>query len=101
MAEHSEDPGGDREAALMERLFSPSGRSDPAAVALLDPVPGCAYDFVSAAMRDRRLVAAGIPASDDLTFQVAGRFLARLDPARHNATRAVFTGIFSPRRVEL
>ncbi len=33
-------------------------------------------------------------------FQVAARFLARMDDARHRATRSAFTGVFSPRRIE-
>ena len=65
-----------------------------------EQVAGCGYAFVTAALHDRRLTATPIPPSDDVMFQVAARFLSRMNHDRHRVARAAFTGLFSPRRVQ-
>ncbi len=84
----------------MDALFTVEGQREPAIVARSVGVDGCRYAFVTAALHDHRLTATPIPPSADLMFQVAARFLPRMDDARHRATRGAFTGLFSPRRVE-
>ncbi|KQZ88548.1 hypothetical protein ASD62_03690 [Phycicoccus sp. Root563] len=100
MSDEVQDPALEAERALMGALFSPDGRSDPAATARSVPVAGCSYAFVTEALHDRRLMATPIPPSDDLMFQVAARFMSRVDGERHTASRKAFSGLFSPRRVE-
>jgi pimeloyl-[acyl-carrier protein] synthase len=99
MSEVGSDPG-QPEHALMDCLFGAEGRVDPAVAARQAPVPGCSHGFVTAALHDRRMVGSPIPPSEDLMFQVAARFLARLPPEQHRLLKGAFTGVFSPRRVE-
>ena len=94
------DPAGPTERRLMDALFAPEGRSDPVRAARGVGVDGCRHEFVTAALHEQRLRATPIPPSPDLMFQVASRFLSRIDGSRHRATRGAFTGLFSPRRVE-
>jgi pimeloyl-[acyl-carrier protein] synthase len=84
----------------MDALFTSDGRREPATTARTVHVPGCNHAFVTAALHDRRLTATPIPPSDDIMFQVAARFLPRMDAVRHRATRGAFTGLFSPRRIQ-
>ena len=84
----------------MDALFTADGRRDPAVTARAAHVAGCGYAFVTAALHDRRLTATPISPSDDVMFQVAARFLSRMNHDRHRAARAAFTGLFSPRRVQ-
>ena len=84
----------------MDALFTADGRRDPAATARAVQVAGCGYAFVTAALHDRRLTATPIPPSDDVMFQVAARFMSRMNHDRHRVARAAFTGLFSPRRVQ-
>jgi pimeloyl-[acyl-carrier protein] synthase len=88
------------ERALMDGLFTESGRADPASVAQTFAIPGCRYRFVDEVLHGPRFVGPAMPPSSDLLFQTVSRFMARLPPERHRPVRSRFSGLFTPRRVE-
>jgi pimeloyl-[acyl-carrier protein] synthase len=88
------------ERALMDGLFTESGRADPASVAQTFAIPGCRYRFVDEVLHGPRFVGPAMPPSSDLLFQTLSRFMARLPPERHRPVRSRFSGLFTPRRVE-
>ncbi len=88
------------ERALIDGLFGDEGRRDPQVVLRGASIPGARYAFVREVLHDRRFVAPNVPPSDDLIFQLLGRFMPRLPPARHALTRQCFSGLFTPRRVD-
>lgn len=100
MRDSAEQEAEAAERALMDLLFSETGRAHPEQVVRASQVPGCRYAFVRDALHDPRLVAPAMPDSPDLMFRTVARFMSRVPPARHKPLRASFSGLFTPRRVE-
>lgn len=92
------DAGGTGDRALMDALFADAGQGDVHALIAEHATFGCRHRVAESVLRSRTTRAPSMPQTTDPMFELLQRFMARVDGDRHQAVRALFARVFTPRR---
>jgi pimeloyl-[acyl-carrier protein] synthase len=98
MATADAGPAGDH--ALVDGLFSPSGRADPHSVLRGSGQLGCRYAGAREILHSANFLPALVGPSDFELFRMFARWLISLDGERHQLLRRAFGSRFAPRTID-